>query len=131
LIAELLDKGCIETASPSSADESRTASATDPVHPFDPPPASAPESTDNFLKQLPDASTRTAQEVEMARNLMMNAVNTVFQPNTRLTLLEAIFSCQTAQALRDMYAKWAETIHSSASGGQHMPEFMQKLSEVL
>ena len=133
LISELVEKGCIESTTPLLDTEPRPAPLTNPdplvdLHSY---PTSLIAPSDGFLDQLPHANTRSAQDVEAARNFMMNAVNTVFQPNTRLTLLEAIFSCQTAQALRDVYPKWAETLNSSAIGAQYLPTFAQKLSEVL
>ena len=80
---------------------------------------------------LPDPSERSAKDVEMARNFMMNTVNTVFQPNTRLSLLEAIASCKTAEDTRRVYPRWAETIASSTIGARRLPEFREKLFQVL
>lgn len=127
LLTELLNKGCIE-------------STTALVFPA-PEPSSGPSldektfstdtQADDYLSRLPDVSTRSAKDAEMARNFMMNTVNGVFQPNTRLTLLEAIFSCKTPQDMRDIYPKWAETINSNANGRESMAEFQKKLAQVL
>ncbi|MCI4441460.1 MAG: hypothetical protein JHC36_09665 [Tibeticola sp.] len=67
----------------------------------------------------------------MARNFMMNTVNTIFQPNTRLSLLEAIFACKTVEEVRRVYPRWAETIASSTIGAKRLPEFREKLFKVL
>jgi hypothetical protein len=133
LISELLDKGCIESTTPLPEPDPRPVTESMPIPwiDLDAYPASLIEPLDAFLNQLPNASTRSAQDAESARNFMMNAVNTVFQTNTRLTLLETIFSCKTTQALRDVYPKWAATLGSSDLGAQYMPTFKQKLSEVL
>jgi len=80
---------------------------------------------------LPEASSRSAKDVEMARNFMTNTVNTIFQANTRLTLLEAIFACKTAEDARRVYPKWAETIASSSIGAKRLPDFREKLFKVL
>ncbi|PIZ21403.1 MAG: hypothetical protein CO065_04485 [Comamonadaceae bacterium CG_4_9_14_0_8_um_filter_57_21] len=125
LLTELLDKACIEATAvlPASAApktpsaEHKSSLETDLV--------------DHFLEKLPDASTRSAKEVEMAKNFMMNTVNTIFQPNTRLTLLESIFACKTVQDVRNVYPKWTDTMNASAIGARRMPEFREKLLQVL
>ncbi len=125
LLHELLDKGCIEVS----------AVLPPPATPHAPAPehktSLESDLVDHFLDKLPLASTRTAKEVDMARNFMMNTVNTIFQPNTRLTLLEAILSCKTTEQIRGIYPKWAETIGSSAIGAKRLPEFREKLMQVL
>ena len=83
------------------------------------------------MQLLPDPTTRTAKEVDMARHFMMNTVNTIFQANTRLTLLEAIHACKSVEDVRRVYPKWAETIGSSAIGAKRLPEFREKLFKVL
>lgn len=80
---------------------------------------------------LPPASQRSAKEMEMARNFMINTVNTVFQPNTRLSLLEAIQGCNTATELRQVYLQWEDTLSTSRIGLKRLPEFKKKLFTVL
>jgi hypothetical protein len=131
MLLELLGKGCIEAS----------VIVTGPANAPDPMPAAVPLSyqvqptssipDDDLQSQLPDPSSRTAKDVELARNFMMETVNTVFQANTRLTLLEAIFACKTVQDVRNVYPKWCDTINSSDIGAQRMPEFHEKLMQVL
>lgn len=107
LLQQLMAQGCIDT----------TGGAEDEAHeaPSDKPPTEA----------------RSAKENEMARNFMTNTVNTVFEKNTRLTLLEAIFSCRTTQDLRDVYPAWVQTMSSSRIGLMRLPELREKLFKVL
>ena len=140
LLAELSDKGCIERSNathiptpPEAA--AQTAKPTVPVAAPRPTsvPAPVPEAGagSGDLSSLPAPETRSATDVTMARNFMTNTVNTIFQPYTRLTLLEAIAHCKTAQDARKVYSLWSETIGSSAIGAKRLPEFREKLFKVL
>jgi len=124
LLQELLQKGCIEALAPA---------------PPAPPPVATPLPTAlaasarrSFdLSALPEPETRTAKDVEMARNCMTNTVNTIFQPYTRLTLLGAIAACKSAQDTRLVFVQWQQTISSSPIGARRLPEFLDKLFKVL
>lgn len=125
LLEELQAKGCVEaTASPPAAAKPEARAAN---------PAAAPAAATptHELASLPDASTRSAKEVDMARHFMMNTVNIVFQQNTRLTLMEAIFACKTVEDVRRVYPKWVETMSASVIGARRLPEFREKLFQVL
>ena len=129
LLQQLLDKGCIEastvlvaTALPAAAAPTPASSAGAPVQ---------GQLRTLEMQLLPNPTTRTAKEVDMARHFMMNTVNTIFQANTRLTLLEAIHACKSVEDVRRVYPKWAETIGSSAIGAKRLPEFREKLFKVL
>lgn len=136
LINQLLEKGCIEqvatrpVAPPVAAPAPAAASTRLPA-PGAPAATPATEPGASALATLPDAQTRSAKDVEMARNFMTNTVNTVFQAYTRLTLLEAIAACQTAQDTRRVYMLWEQTIGSSLIGAKRLPEFREKLFKVL
>jgi hypothetical protein len=124
LLGELQTKGCIEAtvlAAPSAPSVRATA------------PQSSPAATpsEKGFASLPEASTRTAKEVDMARNFMMNTVNTVFQQNTRLTLMEAIAACNSVDDVRRVYPKWVETMSASSIGARRLPDFQEKLFKVL
>ncbi len=128
LLGELLARGCVE------------APATDPALAVTvPTPLEAPEQPeplrlskiDRALASLPAASTRSANDVEMARNFMTNSVNAMFGQNTRLSLLESIFACKTAEAIRGVYPAWVETMSASRMGALRLPEMREKLFKVL
>lgn len=123
LLRQLLDHGCIDAVmvdkSPkprASAEKSSTA---------------VDLSAEAALAKLPDASTRTAKDVEMARNFMMNTINAVFQQNTRLTLMTHISDSRSAEDVRNIYPKWAENMRASVEGAKRLPEFHEKLFAVL
>ena len=83
------------------------------------------------LASLPPPESRSSKDIEMARNFMTNTINTIFQPNTRLTLLEALLAGKTSQDLRRVYLSWATTMSTSAMGTKRLPEFREKLFKVL
>lgn len=126
ILANLMEKGCIQATGRVAA-----AGPAAPAAPAGAVAAPAGASPADEFAGLPDPAMRSPKEVEMARNFMMNTVNTVFQPNTRLSLLEAIASCKTAEDTRRVYHRWAETIGSSAIGARRLPEFREKLFQVL
>jgi len=127
LLGELLTRQCIEVVGTAAApvkaatpDKTASASASASV--------TTPEAA---LAALPPAESRSAQDLEMARNFMTNTVNTIFQPNTRLTLLKAIVACKTSAEAREVYPRWAETMAASTIGARRLPEFHDKLFKVL
>lgn len=133
LLAELVDKGCIERTNSAAAPTPPPAAlpTTPPVQKVtEPTPAAVPVG-DAALASLPAADTRSAADVTMARNFMTNTVNTIFQPYTRLTLLEAIANCKTAHDTRRVYVQWSESIGGSTIGAKRLPEFREKLFKVL
>lgn len=118
MLSQLLAHGCIDSPTPT------------------PPPAAAPPATsapgeDAALSGLPQAHTRSAKEIDMARNFMTNTVNAIFGQHTRLSLIKSISACQTADALRQVYPDWAQTLSSSSDGAKRLPELRQKLFAVL
>ncbi len=90
-----------------------------------------PKSEGTTFSSLPAPETRTAKDLEMARNFMTNSVNNMFGQHTRLTLIEAIFKCNSTVALREVYPAWVETMSSSAIGVRRLPELRQNLFTVL
>lgn len=130
-LRELIERQCVQTQAPSAQAQARTPAPTA----ASPVPNAAtpgnPTDTVHFLAMLAPIEQRSAQDLVLARNVLTNTVNTVFQPYTRLTLLEAIAACKTQQQLRAVYPKWAETITSSPFGAKRLGEFQAKLLNVL
>jgi hypothetical protein len=120
IVSELMNHGCIDAIAVE-------------------PPAAEPEviapkvkkSEGTGISSLPAPETRTAKDLEMARNFMTNSVNNMFGQHTRLTLIEAIFKCDSNAALREVYPAWVETMSGSAIGVRRLPELRQKLFTVL
>lgn len=131
LMAQIEAAGCVApVASGAHASASRPAAA-----PSDGVAAATTDllqaEHDLFLSRLPPPEQRSAKEVDMAKNYMTNTVNTIYQPYTRLTLLEAIAACRSAQDTRQVYLQWADTLRQSAIGAKRLPEFQTKLAQVL
>jgi hypothetical protein len=120
IIRELLSHGCIDAAS-APPSQAQPEAITPKV----------PKSEGTTFSSLPAPETRTAKDLEMARNFMTNSVNNMFGQHTRLTLIEAIFKCNSTVALREVYPAWVETMSSSAIGVRRLPELRQNLFTVL
>jgi hypothetical protein len=127
LLAQLLDKQCIEFVSRASPvdqpDKSR------PLAEATPKPDTA--SPDAALAQLPAAETRSAKEIDMARNFMTNTVNMEFGQHARISVIEAISICKTALELRQVYPLWYSTMGSSRSAAKELSALNEKLFRVL
>jgi hypothetical protein len=123
LLNELLNKGCIEPVAtqpaPAQPQALPKAANTDQVSPG------------QFLAKLPDVTTRSDKDVEMARNVMTNTVNNVFPLNFQVNLLEAIFACNTSADVRNVYPQWEHTMAGSKEGLKRLPEFKAMLFKVL
>lgn len=117
MLAELMDRGCIEARAVAPA----------PVA----PPAAAPAVEDDGLSSLPPADSRTFKELEMARNFMTNTVNNIFGHHNRISLIEAIHGCKTPQDLRNVYPAWVQSLSGSSIGQKRLPELREKLFAVL
>lgn len=123
ILGELVEKGCIEPKVREKADKAdRQTSASE---------AAAPSPTSSALSQLVPADERTPAQNEMARNFMINTVNSIFGQHTRLSLIESIAGAQTTESLRKIYLKWEEAMAENRIGAKRLPEFQSKLFEVL
>jgi hypothetical protein len=117
LLQELLDKGCVEA-------RARPRPAASEV----PSQAHAPAAS---LGGLAEASTRTTAENDMARNFMINTVNTVFGQHARLSLIETIAAAKTTDELRLAYLSWVGAMEENRAGAKRLPDLQQKLFKVL
>lgn len=115
---DLLAQGCIEARATRAA-------------PPSPSEAKAPPQPADELAALPPASSRSAKELEMARNFMTNTVNSIFGHHNRISLLESIHACKSTEQLRQVYPHWVETMSGSAIGLKRLPELREKLFAVL
>lgn len=129
IIAELLEKGCVDAKL--AAAPPKAAPAAAPAAPSESSAGAPAAALSADLAGLPPVETRGPKEVEMARNFMMNTVNTIFGQNTRFTLMEAIFACKTAEDTRRVYSMWAEALNTSRIGAKRLPELREKLFQVL
>ena len=125
-LTELLTRECIAAVGRAAAPASASASASAPAaagHPHDP--------FEDELNRLPAAETRSTKDLDMARNFMTNTVNNIFGHHNRISLLEAIFACQSSEALRKVYPAWAHALETNNTGKKRLPELRDKLFAVL
>lgn len=83
------------------------------------------------LAGLPHAALRTAKDIDMARNFMVNTTNSIFGQNMRLSLIKSILACQSAEQLRQVYPAWAENMASNSASAKRLPELRARLFVVL
>jgi len=123
---ELLDRGCVDMKAGLPAKSAPVANAGLAA----PLPVLSPASND-WLAVLPPAESRSAKEVEMARNFMTNTVNNIFGHHNRISLIESIYNCQSSSELREVYHAWAEALEANSTGHKRLPELREKLFAVL
>ena len=132
VLAELLDKGCIEAVARSSKAPAAVAAAASPAALR---PAAAPEAEAGAeateIAGLPPATSRSAKDNEMARNFMINSVNGIIGQHTRLSLIESIFHAQGTEGLRRVYPSWENTMRDHPVASRRLPELREKLFKVL
>ena len=80
---------------------------------------------------LPPASGRSAKDVQMARTFMTNTINTLFEQYSKLTLIEAIFNCKSAEDLRRVYPDWAQTMQTNTIAARRFLELSRQLFTTL
>lgn len=89
------------------------------------------DAEDSDLAALPDAALRSAKDIDMARNFMINTTNSICGQNQRLSLIKAVLACQGAYELRQLYSEWVSTISAMPAGARRLPELREKLFVVL
>lgn len=119
LLEELLQRECISVTKKAPAAGAPAAR---------PPTADAPG---DGLDGLPPAESRSAKEIEMARNFMINTVNTIFGHHNRISLIESIYGCKTSEELRHVYMAWSQALETNTTGKKRLPELREKLFAVL
>ena len=127
LLAQLVENGCVEEQVVVSPAPSARPKAVLP--PTENPLAAL--QTEAALAGLPPAEGRSEKDIQMARTFMMNTINTMFAQHSRLTLVEAIHACKTAEALRHVYVDWAKTMATSSIGAKRLPELSRQLFTTL
>ena len=129
LLAELLRLECIAAVDAGAASGASVAVAVAVASAL--PDASATAPVEDDLAGLPPAQTRGPKDVEMARNFMTNTVNTIFGHHNRISLIESIHLCQSAEDLRKVFPAWKHALEGKASAKKRLPELQSKLFAVL
>jgi len=126
VLVELLEKGCVE---PVARSVKTSVPGPGPKTAPPAPPADGDPGAD--IPGLPPASSRSAQDNEMARNFMINSVNGIIGQHTRLSLIERIFHARGTEELRRAYPAWESTMRDHAVASRRLPELQEKLFKVL
>jgi hypothetical protein len=121
ILQQLLSLGCVEAQAGS---KSVAAPVAEPA-----PEGAADVSAD--IPGLVPAASRTAKENEMARNFMINSVNSIIGQNMRLSLVHDIFHAETTEQLRVVYRHWESSMSDHGMGSKRLPELREKLFKVL
>lgn len=124
ILQTLLEKGCVQAqaGAKASAGLATLASAS---------AALAAPSGSKELAGLPAAEMRTVKENEMARNFMVNSVNSIIGQNMRITLIQDISLAASTEQLRTVYHAWAASMADHSMGAKRLPELREKLFKVL
>lgn len=129
VLEQLLNLGCIEAVGLASAATSRAAASHERNAVAD--TAGQPDDTGADLAGLPPAESRSAQDNEMARNFMINSINSIIGQHMRVTLVTNIFQAQGSEGLRKVYRDWEASMAGHSIGARRLPELREKLFKVL
>lgn len=128
ILGQLLTLDCVEAQARTKPMASQAAAAPAPA-------ATAAneggESSSSEIPGLPSAGSRSAKDNEMARNFMINSVNSIIGQNMRVSLVHDIFHAETTEQLRVVYHAWASSMSNHGMGAKRLPELREKLFKVL
>lgn len=80
---------------------------------------------------LPPAEKRSVKDNEMARNFMINSINSIIGQQMRISLIQDIFHAETTPMLRTVYHAWEASMADHGMGKKRLPELREKLFKVL
>lgn len=125
ILAQLLTLDCVEAqvrARPMASPAPAAAAV---------PANEAAGSSSSEIPGLPSADSRSAKDNEMARNFMINSINSIIGQNMRISLVHDIFHAETTEQLRVVYHAWASSMSNHGMGAKRLPELREKLFKVL
>jgi len=67
----------------------------------------------------------------MARNFMINSINSIIGQHMRISLIHNIFHAETTEALRIVRHAWEVSMSDHGMGRKRLPELTEKLFKVL
>jgi hypothetical protein len=126
ILTQLLAQGCVEAQA-----RVKPVAAPAPVAPAAAAIPEGAESSSGEIPGLPSAGSRSAKDNEMARNFMINSVNSIIGQNMRISLVHDIFHAETTEQLRVVYHAWASSMSNHGTGAKRLPELREKLFKVL
>lgn len=132
ILGQLLTLDCVEAQARTKPMASQAAAAPAPAATATSTATNeGGESSSSEIPGLPSAGSRSAKDNEMARNFMINSVNSIIGQNTRISLVEDIFHAGTTEQLRVVYHAWASSMSNHGMGAKRLPELREKLFKVL
>lgn len=132
ILGQLLTLDCVEAQARTKPMASQAAAAPAPAATATSTATNeGVESSSSEIPGLPSAGSRSAKDNEMARNFMINSVNSIIGQNTRISLVEDIFHAGTTEQLRLVYHAWASSMSNHGMGAKRLPELREKLFKVL
>jgi hypothetical protein len=130
ILGALLSQGCVAAEVPSKAAVPAAKAAAPAASAASAASETAAPAADALLG-LPAAETRTAKENDMARNFMINSINSIIGQQMRVSLIHDIFHAGSTEALRTVYHAWAASMAGHGMGSKRLPELREKLFKVL
>lgn len=139
VLGQLLALGCVEAREATQRGAARVPATEPQPGPeavvdveLEPEGEPAAETTgSDALTALPPADARDAKDNEMARNFMVNSVNSIIGQNMRISLVSDISRAQTTEQLRVIYLAWESSMSNHGMGARRLPELREKLFKVL
>jgi hypothetical protein len=134
ILEQLLSLGCLEAKAQAKAAAAEPVAAKAEAGDAATKADSSEAGNDQYLAGLATmvpADKRTSKDNEMARNFMINSVNSIIGQNMRLSLIHEIFHAQTTEELRLTYLHWEKTMSEHGMGSKRLPELREKLFKVL
>ncbi|MFT5934926.1 MAG: hypothetical protein ACI83N_000301 [Hydrogenophaga sp.] len=122
VLEQLLSLDCLRAEGGSqAASQSATAANAD----------AASESFFTDVPGLPPTELRSAKDNEMARNFMINSINSIIGQQMRISLITDIAGAKGTEGLRSVYIAWQASMAEHGIGKKRLPELTEKLFKVL
>jgi len=122
VLEELLNLGCLRAEAGNQAGSPPAAGASD---------ESSSEAFSANTSGLPAAEMRSAKDNEMARNFMINSINSIIGQQSRISLITDIAGAKGTEGLRSVYLAWQASMADHTMGKRRLPELTEKLFKVL
>ena len=125
VLEQLLSLGCLRAEAggkPAARTDAATASA---------PARAASPALSADVPGLVPPEDRGAKDNEMARNFMINSINSIIGQHMRISLIADIAGARNTAELRIVYRAWEASMSDHGMGKKRLPELKEKLFKVL
>jgi hypothetical protein len=117
VLRQLLSLGCLRAEDGGQAANQRATAAS--------------ESFFTDVPGLPPPELRSAKDNEMARNFMVNSINSIIGQQMRISLITDITGAKGTEGLRSVYIAWQASMADHSMGKKRLSELTEKLFKVL